>query len=77
MQSCVLAYLLTCILQDRLDHASLGVSVNDALDQLARIQRVPTHVAGHQLLKTTRPNDQQATILDAIGAPLPPQHEAA
>ena len=76
VQSCVLAYLLTCILQDRLDHANLGLNVNDALDQLARIQRIPTHVEGHQLVKTTRPNDQQTAILHAIGAPLPPQHEA-
>ena len=77
VQSCVLAYLLTCILQDRLDKANLGLNVNDALDQLARIQRVPTQAGDHHLIKTTRPNTQQRAILDAIGAPNPPQHEAA
>lgn len=77
VQTCVLAYLLTCILHDRLDHAHLDLGVNDALDQLARIQRVPVEAGDHQLVKTTRPNDQQRAILHAIGAPIPPQHQAA
>ena len=77
VQTCVLAYLLTCILQDRLDNAHLRLGVNDALDQLARIQRVPIEAGDHQLVKTTRPNEQQRAILDAIGAPIPPQHQAA
>ena len=77
VQSCVLAYLMTCILHDRLAGAGLDLNLNDALDQLARIQRVPIEAGGHQLTKTTRPNEQQRAILDAIGAPIPPRHEAA
>ena len=77
VQSCVLAYLLTCILHDRLEGADLDLNVNDALDQLARIQRVPIEAEGHHLTKTTRPNEEQRAILHAIGAPIPPQHDAA
>jgi hypothetical protein len=77
VQTCVLAYLLTCILQDRLDDAGLGLNVNDALDQLARIQRIPVETGSHQIVKTTRPNEQQRAILEAIGAPTPPQHQVA
>lgn len=74
VQSCVLAYLLTRIIDDRLEQAGLDIGAQAALTELARIQRVPVQHAGLTITKTTTPNTQQRQILTAIGAKVPAQH---
>jgi len=74
VQSCVLAYLLTRIIDDRLEQAGLEITAPAALAELARIQRVPVQHAGLTITKTTTPNAKQKQILAAIGAPVPAQH---
>lgn len=73
IQTCVLAYPLTRLLEDRLEAAGLHANAQDALTELARIQQVPRHEGHVTIAKTTTPNEQQKAILAAIGAP-PPQH---
>ena len=74
IQTCVLAYTLARILEDRLEAAGLDPNAKDALAELARIQQVPLHEGRITITKTTTPNEQQRAILAAIGAPPPPQH---
>ena len=74
VQSCVLAYLLTRIIDDRLEQAGVDLAAPAALTELARIQRIPLQHAGLSITKTTTPNATQQQILTAIGAPIPTQH---
>jgi len=74
IQTCVLAYTLARLLEDRLEAAGLDANAKDALAKLGRIQQVPLHEGRITLTKTTTPNERQKAILTAIGAPLPPQH---
>lgn len=74
VQSCVLAYLLTRIIDDRLEQAGLDIGVHAALTELSRIQRIPLQHAGLTITKTTTPSTEQKQILNAIGAGVPAQH---
>jgi len=74
VQSCVLAYLLTRIIDDRLEKAGLEVNAQAALTELSRIHRVPIQHAGLTITKTTTPDPKQQQILTAIGTLLPAQH---
>ena len=74
VQSCVLAYLLTRIIDDRLERAGLDITVPAALSELARIHRIPLQHAGLTITKTTTPSTEQRQILAAIGAEVPTQH---
>lgn len=74
VQTCVLAYLLTRIIDDRLEQAGLDLGTHAALTELARIQRIPLQHAELTITKTTTPNAKQRQILTAIGAKAPTQH---
>ena len=74
IQTCVLAYTLARILEDRLEAAGLPMNATDALAELGRIQRVRLHESRFTTTTTTTPNERQRAILQAIGAPIPPQH---
>lgn len=74
IQTCVLAYTLARVLEDRLEAAGIDLDAKQALAELARIQQVPLHEGHVTITKTTTPNEQQKAILTAIGAPPPPQH---
>ena len=76
VQTCVLAYGLTRIIDDRLEQAGIDTTTHTALQELGRIERVPLHHAGHTLTRTTTANTQQRAILTAIGASIPTQHHA-
>ena len=74
VHTCVLAYTLARILEDRLEAAGLPMNASDALAELGRIHQVPLHEGRISITKTTTPNERQRAILHAIGAPIPPQH---
>ena len=74
IQTCVLAYTLACMLEDRLEAAGLPMSATDALTELGRIQQVPLHEGRISITTTTTATERQRAILQAIGAPEPPQH---
>lgn len=77
VQACVLAYLLTTIIDDRLEKTGIDTNAHNALRELARIQRAPLHQAGLTITKTTTPNQHQKDLLTAIGATIPAKHHAA
>ena len=50
------------------------MNASDALAELGRIQQVPLHQGRVTITTTTTPTERQRAILNAIGAPPPPQH---
>jgi transposase len=76
VQACVLAYALVRVIEDRLDAADIDINAKDALQDLARIQRVPLARAGVTVTKTSTPTEQHQKLLAALGAPIPERHAA-
>jgi len=71
LHTCILAYALLRILEDRLDAAGLDMNAKQALEALNNIQRAPLDIGQHHLELTTTPNDQQRAILNALHTPIP------
>jgi hypothetical protein len=62
-QACVLAFALVRVIEDRLDAAGIDLNAQDALEDLARIQRAPLAHAGVTVAKTSTPTGQQQRLL--------------
>jgi hypothetical protein len=73
----VLASALVRIIENRLDAANLDGNADDALRELARIQRAPLYRAGITVTKTSTPSAYQDPLLTAIGASISDRHGAA
>lgn len=71
LHTCILAYALLRILEDRLDAAGLDLNAKQALEALDSIERAPLDIGQRHLELTTTPNDQQRTILNALHTPIP------
>lgn len=76
LQSCVLAYLLTGIIEHRLARAGHHLDAQKAMTELARIRRVPLRGATRTIMKITSPNLEQTSILSAIGVTIPKERDA-
>ena len=77
VQSCVLAYLLVRLIEDRLQRAGLEPNARVALEKLAQIQRIPLEVADRTVVKTTRLSEEHRRILQALRVPEPAEVQVA
>lgn len=70
---CVLAYLLECMLWERLRRAKLSYSAREALDHLDTLRLVDNRLGDQTLRCVTRPTTEHRAILKAIGIPTIPR----
>lgn len=74
-QACVLAYALVRITEDRLGAAGIDTNAEEALRDLARIQRAPLYRVGIiTVTKTSAPSEEHQRDLAALGVPVPERH---
>jgi hypothetical protein len=64
---CVLAYLLECMLWERLRRAKLPYSARQALDHLETLRLVDNRLGDQTLRCVTRPTPEHRAILKAVG----------
>lgn len=71
MLSCVLAFVLVRLLEERLAAAGVAVPAREALARLASIERVPVRLGKRSVSRVRRPSKEQRALLKAVGVRLP------